>query len=374
MQKLNKNKIKEILGKLNSLEQGKLPVTESKSLADEIINKQYYDTTSKIKEDSTIQFLDAIDKKLNKFQTDFDLQPLSSAIESFQEELETIKGDVSSQFRSSKSESESKIGDVNSLIKKLESAIGLTAKNSNKVTSPLIEGLESLRNEFGSSLKENKKLEEDLNTKFSEIDESLAELNDNLNLLSEESDSQIHESIESNTATIRKEIKDIIESLRKDLIQKMANLGGGSMNRQILIGGVDPLTRYTDINFKAGSNVTITYANNNTTKKVDVTISATGGGGGGGITRSIQSISSSQAAGSASATDYVYLCSGTMTLTMPDATAGNTNLYTVKNVGTGVVTVNTTSAQTIDGGATAVLQVRYTAIDLESDSVGWNVT
>jgi len=46
------------------------------------------------------------------------------------------------------------------------------------------------------------------------------------------------------------------------------------MNRQMFIGGVDPLTKYTDMNLKAGPNCTITYANNNATGKVDVTISS----------------------------------------------------------------------------------------------------
>lgn len=171
-----------------------------------------------------------------------------------------------------------------------------------------------------------------------------------------------------------KEVEDWqkkIDTLRQDIMNRISNIGGGSMNRQIFIGGVNPLTRFTDINLKAGSNVTLTYANNNATQKVDVTISSSGGGG--GSVRSINSISISTAAGSTSGTDYVYLCTGTLTLTLPDATA-NTNLYTVKNVGTGVVTINTTSSQTIDGALTTVMPLQYTAVDLISDTANWNVT
>ncbi len=79
-------------------------------------------------------------------------------------------------------------------------------------------------------------------------------------------------------------------------------------------------------------------------------------------------------AASASQTDYVYLCSGTMTLTLPDATASNTNLYTIKNVGSGTVTVNTTSAQTIDGNLTITMPVQYTSIDVISDTANWGIT
>lgn len=165
----------------------------------------------------------------------------------------------------------------------------------------------------------------------------------------------------------------LLEKALKDLKQQFHNRGGGSMNRQIFINGADPLTRYTDINLKAGANVTITYVNNNQTKKVDITLSSSGGGGGGNA-RSINSISVNTNAAFASNTDYVYLCTGTLTLTLPDATAGNTNLYTIKNVGTGVVTVATTSSQTIDGALTQVMNVQFTSIDVVSDTSNWSIT
>lgn len=162
-------------------------------------------------------------------------------------------------------------------------------------------------------------------------------------------------------------------AVNTELNKRLSQLGGGSMNRQEKFNGTDRLTRYTDINWKAGNNVTFTIVNNDTFKRVDVTISATGGSGS-GIVRSINSVSVPTTAGSASTTDYVYLVSGTTTITLPDATAGNTNLYTIKNVGTGVVTVNTTSSQTIDGSLTITLPVQYTSVDIESDSANWNIT
>jgi len=94
--------------------------------------------------------------------------------------------------------------------------------------------------------------------------------------------------------------------------------------------------------------------------------------GGGGMNRSINSISADTTAGATAATDYIYLVTGTHTLTLPTA-VGNTNLYTVKNVGTGTVTIATTSAQTIDGSSSASLAVQYTSLDLISDGSNWNV-
>jgi hypothetical protein len=91
----------------------------------------------------------------------------------------------------------------------------------------------------------------------------------------------------------------------------------------------------------------------------------------GGISRSVTVVSTNTSAGSASNTDYVYVCSSTMTLTLPTA-VGNTNRYTVKNGGLATVTVATTSAQTIDGSTTAALTPN-TALDLISDGSNWRV-
>lgn len=94
--------------------------------------------------------------------------------------------------------------------------------------------------------------------------------------------------------------------------------------------------------------------------------------GGSGITRSISSVAVDTTAAAAASTDYVYLVSGTTTLTLPTA-VGNTNRYTVKNSGVATVTVATTSAQTIDGSSTASLPVANTSVDLISDGSNWFV-
>jgi hypothetical protein len=94
---------------------------------------------------------------------------------------------------------------------------------------------------------------------------------------------------------------------------------------------------------------------------------------GGSGSRSINSISSNTPAGSTSGTDYVYLVSGTTTITLPTA-VGNTNLYTIKRVGTGVVSIATTSSQTIDGSSSPIIiNVQYVSIDLISDGTNWNI-
>jgi hypothetical protein len=87
--------------------------------------------------------------------------------------------------------------------------------------------------------------------------------------------------------------------------------------------------------------------------------------------RSILNISTTTSAGSTASTDYVYnVTSGTFTLTMPTA-ASNTNRYTIKQSGTGVLTIATTSSQTIDGSTTYTMSKQYQAIDLISDGTNW---
>lgn len=86
----------------------------------------------------------------------------------------------------------------------------------------------------------------------------------------------------------------------------------------------------------------------------------------------ISSVSVNTLAGSAAYTDYVYLASGTINITMPTA-VGNTARYTIKNVGVGTVTIDTTGGETIDGSLTAPLPVQYTSLDLVSDGTNWNI-
>ena len=91
-----------------------------------------------------------------------------------------------------------------------------------------------------------------------------------------------------------------------------------------------------------------------------------------GIARSVNSVSTNTNAGSGANVDYVYLVSGTTTLTLP-APGSNTNRYTVKNTGTGIVSIATTSG-TIDGSTAPItINVQYVSLDLISDGSNWNI-
>jgi hypothetical protein len=89
--------------------------------------------------------------------------------------------------------------------------------------------------------------------------------------------------------------------------------------------------------------------------------------------RSIQSVSTATAAGSNYGIDYIYFVSGTTTITLPTA-VGSVSKYTIKNTGTAVVSIATTSSQTIDGSTAPItINTPFVSLDLISDGSNWYI-
>lgn len=91
-----------------------------------------------------------------------------------------------------------------------------------------------------------------------------------------------------------------------------------------------------------------------------------------GFTRTVKTISSSVAAEASDRTDYVYIASGAITITLPTA-IGNTCRYTVVNNGTGTVTVATTTSQTINGSMAVTLPLQHMSLSFVSDNSNWAI-
>ena len=168
------------------------------------------------------------------------------------------------------------------------------------------------------------------------------------------------------------ELEEEIKKLRRDAMVAIANKGGGNMNRNILVGNnPSTLGRYTDLNIRAGTNITLSYQNNDNLKTTDLTIAATGGGA--GITRNINTVIVSSVIGAVASTDYVIVAGEGIQLTLPTA-VGNLNLYTIKNKFASSVMVVADGVETIDGDANIILATQYTAVDLISDNANWHIT
>lgn len=63
--------------------------------------------------------------------------------------------------------------------------------------------------------------------------------------------------------------------------------------------------------------------------------------------------------------------SAAFTVTLPDSTGLLGRHYTVINTGTKIVTIATTSPQTINGGTTFALPAQYFSVTLYSDGTNW---
>lgn len=317
---------------------------------------------SGLKQKIQAKTLEDVNGQLARFKKGLDFEPLLIAIKDIDRNFdERIK-----QVASALAEEVSKFDELSKTER--EENTGKLAESSGTVLS-LRNELETLKTqkdkEFSDltvALKGIPALRADNETSFNEIKARLAAL-------------EVEEEDEPDEIT---PIKQRVEEVRSELMSKIANTNHGDhANRNIAIGGnTSVLSRYTDINLKAGQNVTLTYAYNDLTKYTDVTLASSGTGGGSvtGIIRSVNTIAGNTAAGSFAGTDYVYLASGTLTLTLPTS-VGNSNLYTAKNIGAGVVTIATTGGETIDGNANLVLPLQFTSVDLISNNSGnWDIT
>ena len=70
---------------------------------------------------------------------------------------------------------------------------------------------------------------------------------------------------------------------------------------------------------------------------------------------------------------FIILANATLTATLPTAVGINGKIYHIKNIGTGTLTIATTSSQTIDGSLTLTIATRYDAVMLVSDGANWSI-
>ena len=90
----------------------------------------------------------------------------------------------------------------------------------------------------------------------------------------------------------------------------------------------------------------------------------------GGVTFPSTGITSSYTVG---VNDYLVDVTGnTVTVTLPTSVGIDGKNYVVKNSGSGVVTVSTTSGQTIDGSSSKTLRTND-SIEIVSDGSNWNI-
>lgn len=337
---MNKPKLKKILQAMNG---ERIDFSEFDSAVSSL--------RKSLEEKVAIPTLDKVNSELDKFRQKVDIEPLIKGVEE-------LKAKVQQSTLSNFRQISVKTAELERMIEEGDQALTEKTDSLSSDVAKLSLGLITTSTESAKNIKEVKdKLVVVLEKLPTFADGKMIE--EKLKTLEERDNTE--------------ELKDYTDKTRIELLNKMAERGGGNANRNIAIGGnTSVLSKYGDINLKAGANVTITYQNNNTTRYTDITIAATGGGGGSvtGIIRSISNISTSQTAGATAGTDYVYICTAGVQVTLPTA-VGNLNRYTVKNISNSSVLVS----GTIDNDATGVIMpVKYTSVDIISNNVDWDIT
>lgn len=358
-------KIQELLTRLNALEnldQGvkELLAEESKLATDSLQERPLNKAIQRI--------ADEVVKVKNDPRLDEVMQKLSTAEEENNSKIETLTGAFTEN--------------INSLLEEVKGVeargMEMTKKEREALLTRLEEYKQLFEEERGNVANKNTLLESEVARVSMTLEGLPTSVVESLQQNFEDQEARIdtvYDMVEG-AQKYAEGVNTTIEELRKTIMQRLANIqghGGGNANRNIAIGGnTSVLSTFTDINLKAGAGTTITYSKNQTTKYTDVTITATGSGS--GITRSINSIAVNTAADATASTDFVYICTAALTLTLPTC-VGNTNLYTIKNTSNAIITIATTGGNTIDGQTSIQLSTQYTAVDLSSDGVSnWNIT
>lgn len=91
------------------------------------------------------------------------------------------------------------------------------------------------------------------------------------------------------------------------------------------------------------------------------------------VLTSKENIKSVTTAYTATVNDRVILGNGTFSITLPLASRASGITYTIKNIGTGTVTIDGNGSETIDGATTKVLSSQYAVATIVSNGTAWYV-
>ena len=353
-----KQKAKELLSRLNRLQRkdNSKIVGVAQTLIDEVTNS----VNASLADGPLIGTVEKLAKDYYAFKGDS-----AGSIENILEQIRSAEEQNDNSFLEFAEGLETRLEEVLSQIREVEKRGG---EDVVKKSEPLNEAINTLFLEFEAERSVTVNKSSLLEAEVSRISQSL---------LKPDARYATPSDVQAVSMGVQKSVSDtksLILELEKTLNKRIASIsrgGNGNMNRNIAIGGNQSvLSQFTDINLKPGSNVLLSYTNNQATGFVDVTISATGGAG---TSRSISTVAVSSVVADTASTDIVVLASAGIQLTLPTAVA-NTNLYTIKNVGNSSVLISTTGGQTIDTDTTVIMPVKFTSVDLISDGTNWNIT
>ena len=384
-----KQKLKELLDKINALDGSFIPDGELSDLTNKIINQEVINATDKIRQNSIIKTLERISVEVGKLKNKFDLSSIITAIKD-------LEKSISDEHKLAAADFDRKLADLKNEVKSLETEID--NKSDTEIVDQIkifADNLNKIQDKFSSQVIENSVKETVFRQELSILEDKFKDLRN------------YDDDFEG--------IKEKLKKLQTDLITRTTHVGGQA-NRQINVDSSIMSTRYNDLNFKISSSIGWRTTNDDVNKRVDIVasiliatggggsltvkeadgtpnvasvttivvsngtltddgggqITVTTGGGGGGITRTTSIVTATTTLPAAASTDYVFFCAAGIQILMPTAIS-NTDLYTIKNTSTSSVLVVASVGQAIDGSNTALMPTENESLTFISNNSVWGV-
>ncbi len=242
---MNKAKLRQLYKELEDLQDRKKIGEDISKMTDNVIDQEIASISASVKENSTIKILKKFSEEVALFKKNFNIDPIITSIRDLEQEIELDQKKSAKEF-------EAKLLDLKKSIPILPEPPVIPEPFN---PSGLMSDIEKLRGEF-----------------LAKQDFDATPLQSELNNFRDQLQVIVANSTDSN-----EEIQKKIDELRKDLMNRLNEVGGGgNMNRKITVEGVNVLTKYTDINFY-GTSASVVAAVDNTNKRVNIGIQ--GGGG-----------------------------------------------------------------------------------------------
>ncbi len=261
---MNKTKAKALLERLNAYEANRSGAVSRETgnigaMLDRIVEENIASVRSSIKSDPMLRAMEDMQKSIQALSSDSQIGELMDALNEASNENEKNLKDLAASFTEQ--------------VRTLRSEISSLPEDSQ--VEELISQLNQLKSGFTNQATTFQTKESLIQAEFSRIEQELSSLS--RRLVAREQDRTSEEQNEATKAELQREMDD----LRKTVMSRLATIGGGNMNRNFTLAGASLLTKYTDINLVAGSNMTITASTDNAKGTTNLTFASSGGGGGG---------------------------------------------------------------------------------------------
>lgn len=253
-------KIQALLARLDELE-GKQNQSETQAMVDEMLKEELDGFRAQLNSKHTT-------KAIEKLRADFATHKETNKLEPIYQAI--AKADTSNQKRSDALTTEFSQR-IQAVIKELSRNAKKDRQEDSRSLKMALGELSSYRTSIDPQMRDLASQDALL---ASEVDKLHQQLNQLVQEVSQEKDSTALQDTEVRMTAL-------IEETNRTLTARIASIHhGGNMNRNIAVNGnTSVLSRYTDINWKAGPNVTLTAVKNDTTKYTDIIIATSGGGG-----------------------------------------------------------------------------------------------